>query len=380
MAATRQYDNEGSHGDIINPLHTSVVDKLDPDYVAIYMKYQARAPRADQVPYHVYNADRAKYNFPGHLVSGASPAVGTTKTYKVPVSDPAGEISVRVYTPIAKSATNGNLDRDGLLPVLIDYHGGGFVIGNLESDDFFCRQVCEAIGCVVVNVDYRMAPEFPHPVPATDAYAALKWVVANAEMLRVDVARVAVSGFSAGANLAAVVAIMARDDNSIEMAGVKLVLQVLVVPVIDARYVPFDHGELPQVNRDGVVPYESYVSCEFAPVLPLSRLVWFYRLWLGAEREVWRRNAEDWRASPIVADNHGGLPPASILVAEVDPLRSEGVAYHEKLLAAGTRSEIKMYTGCGHTFSHWGGQLIKGQECVDDAVAALRDAFGSVLG
>lgn len=124
---------------------------------------------------------------------------------------------------------------------------------------------------MIVNVDYRLAPNFPHPTPLTDAWTALKWVFANAEEFNIDVSRVSVGGLSAGANLAAVVAILARD----EPAMPKLVCQMLTVPVIDVRFVPVEG------SAESNVPYKSYFENEFAPCLPLRRLCWFYRLWLG---------------------------------------------------------------------------------------------------
>ncbi len=156
-------------------------------------------------------------------------------------------------------------------------HQGGFVIGSLGSDASWCHVAAENLGAVVVNVDYRMAPEFPHPIPATDCYAALKWALANASELNIDTARVSIGGGSAGGNLAAVCSLMARDDPAVKH---NLVLQLLIVPCIDARYIPIEGGS-EALSPD--CPYESYKTCEFAPCLPLARMVWFYRLWLGTD-------------------------------------------------------------------------------------------------
>lgn len=173
---------------------------------------------------------------------------------------------------------SGLRSKDGKLPAHVNYHGGGFVIGGLESDESWCRQACQEVGCIVVNVDYRMAPEFPHPVPLTDSWAALKFVFSEAEMLGIDVTRVSVGGASAGAQLAAVLAILARDDPSMP----KLVLQNLVVPLVDVRYVPL------KGSCDPSVPYKSYITNEYAPCLPLNRLRWFYNLWLGTDIGTWK--------------------------------------------------------------------------------------------
>lgn len=155
----------------------------------------------------------------------------------------------------------------------MDYHGGGFVIGNLGSDDSWCRQVCQAVGCIVLNVDYRLAPEYPHPIPFTDSWAALLWVFKEAAKLGIDPKRVSIGGLSAGGQLAAVLALKARDEPSIP----KLVLQILIVPAVDTRFIPFEG------SCDPDVPYKSYIENEFAPCLPLNRLRWFYNLWLGTD-------------------------------------------------------------------------------------------------
>lgn len=317
------------------------------------------------MPYETYNADREAYSFPTYKVAGARPEVASNTIYHVPVSHPAGEVDVQVYVPTAEATSNGGLaDAQGRLPALLNFHGGGFVIGDLKSDEQLVRQLCDRAGCVVVNADYRTAPEFPHPSSALDAWDVLKWVFARADELGIDASRVAVSGLSAGGCLAAVLSLLARDA---EPALSPLKLQLLIVPVVDVRHVPVAGS-----SRDA--PYESYASNEFAPMLPLARLVWFYNYWLGTgpDRE---EKARDFRASPLLAESHANLAPASIRAAEIDPLVSEARVYHEKLLAAGTRSSIKVYKGQGHTFPHWDGENPGSKEFVEDCVNDLKKAF-----
>jgi acetyl esterase/lipase len=233
--------------------------------------------RADQVTYQEYNSNRSKYTFP--IAEGPHPQVDNIKIFKVSVSHPAGEIQVQVFWPTEEAITaSGFKTKDGKLPAHVNYHGGGFVIGGLKSDESWCRQACQGVGCIIINVDYRMAPDFPHPVPLTDSWTALKWVFASTDELGIDASRVSIGGLSAGGQLAAVCALLARDEPGMP----KLKLQILLVPVVDTRFVPLEGSCDPETT-----PYESYVTNEFAPCLPLNRLRWFYRLWLGTDVGEW---------------------------------------------------------------------------------------------
>ncbi|KAH8897629.1 alpha beta hydrolase fold-3 domain-containing protein [Thozetella sp. PMI_491] len=336
----------------INALHQSVVGILDPEFKKAY-EYQVGKVRADQVFYEVYNADRPQYSFPTAKVTG------------LPVNGPDGEINVEVYVPTADAAARGGLEKDRKPPAVINFHGGGFVIGGLKADESWCRQVCQAVGCIMINVEYRLSPEYPHPTPVMDGYQALQWVVKNAAMLKVDTSRIAVSGLSGGGRIAAVCAAGARRPVYAEAC-----VAILIVPVIDGRYMPEEDSA--KLSED--LPYESYISCEHAPMLPLVRLIWFYNLWLG-RGEIRQERANDFRASPIAAAHHGGLASAALHVAEVDPLRSEAEAYHAKLLEDGTSSSIRIYKGMGHTFAHWDEAVSAGYQFFLNSAQELQDAF-----
>lgn len=210
------------------------------------------------------------------MTPGPSPSVQSANIYTIPVSNPLGEIKVQVFQPSEEAILSVGLrTRNGKLPAHVDYHGGGFVIGNLQTNESWCRQACNAVGCVIVNVDYRLSPEFPHPTPALDSFEALKWVFASVEELGIDHTRISVGGISAGANLAAVVALMTREEANLP----KLVLQLLTVPLVDVRFVSIEGTE---IDKDKI-PYRSLVELEYAPSLPLQRLQWFYDLWLGTD-------------------------------------------------------------------------------------------------
>lgn len=188
---------------------------------------------------------------------------------------------VQVFTPpISSIAAAGSANAEGRIPAFVNYHGGGWVIGGLTSDEPWCRKVCLDVGCVIINVAYRMAPDFPHPIPATDSWAALKWVFsAQFEDLYpglLDKTRVGIGGLSAGGNLAAVLSIWARDAHRRGEMD-KLVLQLLIVPSVDVRYIPIEGSAMQDC------PYQSYKTMEFAPCLPLQRLRWFCNLWLGTD-------------------------------------------------------------------------------------------------
>jgi len=244
------------------------------------------------------------------------------------IPGPAGEIRLRLYR--SKAATP--------VPAIVYYHGGGHVIGSLDTHDFVARNLCSGVGVLVASVDYRMGPEHKFPAAVDDSWAALQWVVANAASLGADPDRVAVHGDSAGANLAAVVALLSRD------AGApKLRLQSLVYPISDYGLV----GD----------SYEKFAGGY--GILTKGAMVWF--------RDHYLRNPEDandWRASPIKA-SLAGAAPAIVVTAECDVLHDDGECYAEALRRAGVPVEYKEFPGMIHAFF---GMV----PAVDDAMNAQR--------
>ena len=264
-------------------------------------------------------------------------AVHEVRDVKIP--GPGGEIPVRIYTPdIAKPA-----------PALIYFHGGGWVLGDLESHDHVCRSLANRVPCVVLSVDYRLAPEAKFPAAVEDSMAATEWIAAHASELGIDAGRIAIGGDSAGGNLATVVARLARDRK-----GPRLIYQLLIYPGTDMRM------DWPSVeeNADG-------------PLLTKPAMIWFLAQYLRGEED-----KLDPLASPLLAADLGGLPPAFVLTAECDPIRDEGEAYAERLRTAGVAVEVKRYPGMPHGFFSFGGALTVGKVAFGDAVGGLRGAFG----
>ena len=229
------------------------------------------------------------------------------------IPGPGGDLPVRIYTPDAPAPR----------PVIAFFHGGGFVICSIETHDGLARRLANATGAVVVSVEYRLAPEVRCPDSAEDCYAATAWTYEHAEELGGDPERLIVAGDSAGGNLAAVVALMARARGEPPITS-----QVLVYPVIDAAC------DTPSYTENG----EGYF-------LEADGMRWFWDHYLGPDGD-----AAHHHASPIRAEDHSGLPPAVVITAEFDPLRDEGEAYAAALEAAGVPVVVQRYDGMIHGF------------------------------
>ena len=253
------------------------------------------------------------------------------------IPGPAGSIPIRVYTP----------EGPGPFPVLVFFHGGGWVICDLDSHDAPCRQLTNKAGCVTVSVDYRLAPEHKFPAGVEDCFAATKWVAENAKELNVDANRLAVGGDSAGGNLSAVISQLARDAS-----GPKIALQLLIYPATEA--------ELDTQSHKTFTDY----------FLTRDDILWFWAHYLRGPAD-----RKDPRVAPALAKSFKGLPPALIITAEFDPLRDEGEAYGEKLRAAGVPVTISRYEGMIHGFVSMSDVLDKGKQAIDESAAALRKAF-----
>ena len=267
---------------------------------------------------------------------GAGRADGVDEVARVEdleIPGPAGAIPARVYVPAV----------DGTPPVVVYYHGGGWVLGGIDSHDGTCRALANASGAAVVSVDYRLAPEHPFPAAVEDAWAALEWVAANAAVLGGDPSRLAVAGDSAGGNLAAVVAIQARDTGAPALRG-----QLLVYPVTDAT---MSHPSIEE-NASGYF-------------LTKADMEWFFGHYAPGR-------PDDWRLSPLAAADLSGLAPALVLTAEYDPLRDEGEAYARRLDDAGVPVELIRKDGLIHGFFGMAADVDEARDAMERSGAALR--------
>lgn len=308
--------------------------QLDPQAKALLQQMaQMNLP-----PFNTLPPAQAREQMKGMAALCSSPeAVANVENLTIP--GPEGKIPVRIYTP----------GGDSPFPILVFFHGGGFVLCDLDTHDNLCRSLANRVHCVVVSVDYRLAPEHKFPAAVEDAYAATQWVAKNAHRINGDPTRIAVGGDSAGGNLAAVVAIMARDQN-----GPTLKYQLLMYPATD-------------ISSSNTDSYRNYADGYF---LTKGDGEWFCEQYLNCEED--RLNP---LASPLLAPDLSGLPPALVITAEFDVLRDGGESYAKRLKKAGVSVKCTRYKGMIHGFMSMDGLLSQARNGIEEASAALREAF-----
>ncbi len=297
------------------------------------MRASSGAPPVEQLPLAEARAVRSE------MIEAGGPEQPVAEVQNRSVPGPAGPIGVRVYRPV----------KNETLPVLVFFHGGGFVICNLDTHDRLCRSLANASGCAVVSVDYRLAPENKYPAAVNDAYAATQYVAEHAAEFGIDPNRIAVGGDSAGGNLATVVALLSRDRG-----GPRLKFQLLIYPLVD-----FEDNS-PSMRQFGQGDY----------FLTIAGMEWFKTSYLASADQ-----AREPSASPINATDFRGLPPALVITAGYDPLRDQGEAYARKLQAAGVPVELKRYEGMIHIFLTLAAIIDTGKTAIADAAAALQGAL-----
>lgn len=298
-----------------------------------------RMARAGRPPLHTLAPAqaRAAYEAGAGVLEVPKAELPRVEDLRIPARD-GTPLHARLYAPVQEAG----------LPLLLYLHGGGFTIGSVATHDVLCRELARLAGCMVVSLDYRLAPEHRFPTASNDAWDALAWLAEHGDALGADPTRLAVGGDSAGGTLAAVNAILARD------AGVPLSLQLLIYP--------------------GTTAYQDTPSHQhFArgPVLDEPAITWFFENYVASRAE-----REDWRFAPLLAPDLAGVAPAWIAAAEFDPLHDEDLAYAERLRGAGVPVELIDYPGMIHSFFQHAGFVPAARRAHDDACAALRRAFG----
>lgn len=312
---------------------------LDPQVVELL----ARAARSPLPAYHQVPPAVARrlYRDTRAALTPDPPPVESARLVLAP--GPAGPVPLRAYRPRGAGP-------EAVLPALVYFHGGGWVIGDLDTHDVVCRTLANGARCAVFSVEYRKAPEAPFPAAVEDAIAATAWIAASAPALGVDGARIAVGGDSAGGNLAAVVALAARETGAPALA-----FQLLIYPAVDQR---MGHAS---IEKNG----EGYL-------LTRQNMLYFRGHYLPNEAD-----RLDWRASPLLAPSLAGLPPAFVLTAGYDPLVDEGRAYAERLAREGVAAEQRCYEGMVHGFITMGRVLDAANAALAECAAALARALGS---
>ena len=292
----------------------------------------------DRAPWDTLSPAEARASYMAGRQATAPEPMPVAELRDLSIPGPHGPIPLRLYRPATAPARGS--------PALAFFHGGGWVLGNLDSHDGVCRHLAERSGCVVVAVDYRLAPEHKFPAALDDAFAATQWLAAQAPALGVDAARIAVGGDSAGGNLAAAVCLLAREAGG----NPAIAFQMLLYPATDFAM------DTPSHRRFG----EGHL-------LTRASMAWFRDHYLNHPGE-----AADWRASPLRAASLAGLPPAYVLTPTHDPLRDEGEAYARRLVEAGIPVTLWRAPGLIHGFLPMGKAIAAAGPALDRLAAALR--------
>ncbi|PLN80083.1 alpha/beta hydrolase fold-domain-containing protein [Aspergillus taichungensis] len=325
------------------PLHDSVKHLLDPEYVNFYNQYVANLQQVHLQP---VAASRTS----GVLIPGGGPLLDVGKTEDIAISrreTEGPEILLRAFTPSGEKPAAG-------WPVMLYFHGGGWVLGNINTENPVCTNLCVRGNCVVVTVDYRLAPENRWPAAVHDCWEALLWLIAEGPArLGVDTSKMATGGSSAGGNLAAIITHRALTLSP----PVHFLAQLLSVPVTD--------------NTATVANNDSYRRYEHTPALPAPKMIWYREHYLPNEAD--RTHPE---ASPLFyKGDWSKLPRALVMVGELDVLRTEGEQYAEKLAQAGVPVDLQVMKGMPHPFLAMDGVLQEGKRCITLMCDLLKDVF-----
>ncbi|MCU7372760.1 alpha/beta hydrolase [Paucibacter sp. O1-1] len=297
-----------------------------------------RIHRANRPPFHSLSPKQARiaYLMGAEILDLPRAPLARIENLQVPGAE--GPLAARLYAPKTRD--------EARLPVLLYLHGGGFTIGSLETHDSLCRQLALRSGAAVLALDYRLAPEHRFPAAVDDCWAVMRWLVGATDSLGLDGSRLAVGGDSAGGTLAAVCALHARD------LGLPLALQLLITPGTTAHADTASH----KLFANGFL-------------LDAASIAWFFDHYIA------HHHKRDWRFAPLEAEDHGGLAPACVVLAECDPLVDEGIAYADRLRAAGGQVQLELYRGVTHDFIKMGRQIPEALLALDACGLAIKEAL-----
>jgi acetyl esterase/lipase len=321
--------------------------KLDPVFEKLYNDHVANTPLRP------IDLGQLRQHYSRLYSYGTGPAPEPAKTYDttIPIGEEGVELAAKVYVPHTQ----------GPWPVHIDFHGGGWGLGDLETEAHICQHLCVKAGVVVIDVDYRLVPEHPFPVAITDSWAALQYIHAHgAERFDINPESISLGGVSAGGAIALALAHLARD------ASLPLKLIAVGTPVID---------DLSQYSTAQDSPWPSMRENEFAPTLNWARLAWFDKL---KRSTMSLPDDAAWYANLLAAPSFAGLAKTVLYTAGADPLRDEGEAYARKLVENGVEVTLKRFPGVPHPFMHMDKDLWQAREFIDMTAREIRLAHSSL--
>lgn len=331
-------------------INSSIVSRFDPEYLEFFKKNVAYQPNLMYT--HLIPVDTLRAG--GNVMPGQS-EIAKLKTYDEQVPRKYTKYHATTKVPVRLFVPNGEPPKEGW-PCTVWFHGGGWVLGNITTENSYCSHLAELAKCVVVLVDYRLAPEFPFPACIHDGYEAVLWTFENAVKLGINNTKVAVAGSSAGGNISAVLCHIFANDNTVDVPP--LAYQLLVVPVCD--------------NTADTDTHLSWKEFEDTPQLPRLKMLWY--------RDHYLPNKEDWTnpmASPIFypAESFKKVPPAFVAVAECDVLRTEGELYAKKIQDAGVEAKLRIYPGVPHPVMAMDEVLTQGKVLLEETTSQLRKVF-----
>ncbi|KIW54308.1 hypothetical protein PV05_06674 [Exophiala xenobiotica] len=344
-----------------NPLHPSVVEQLDPAFVKLYNTYIANGPPMST------DLNVVRQNFSALYSYASAPAtgVGGIGETQVPGWDKyPGDVNVRVYVPPGEEPGQRKV-----WPVHFNFHGGGWAVGDLETDAHICHHICASVPCCVIDIEYRLIPEYPFPVGIMDGMSAVAHILGNHKTFSIDPDNITLGGQSSGATIALILNHLYRDAGF----GDKVKGVIVGTPTI---------SDVRKYATPEMSPWPSMREAEFAPLLNWEKLKWFDTFkWISLSSQHQTKPKEQkrdisWFADAMNAPNFRNLAPLTYLAtAEVDPLRDEAEAYAKKIEEGGNQVTVRRFKGVPHHFMHMDRLLFQGREYVQDVIAHIRQCL-----